>query len=455
VVRLGAVFLARSSRSRYDVIKWLWYGNAALAGAAVLVLVLGLWGLAGLDGTDGLAAGRSGGGASEEGLGAGGEGQDDSPLVGTIRHYSERWVPKPPKGSVRVTVAPAELAGEVRWRLDGGEWQASETLLEGVLAGSHKVEYEEADGWLSPTAMTVKVAKAQTLEVRGVYRVPPPPPGKGSLRVTLGPAEAVAGGAEWRLDGGEWQQSEATLEAVVEGSHRLEYKGVEGWQTPGVGTVKVVKDETLEVSQLYSPPPPPPAMGGLQVVLRPRAVVESGGQWRVDGGPWQSSRAEVGEVLTGSHQVEFKPVAGWLTPDPCSVEVGAGVTSVLERRYAKSPPPAPRFKLTGTMAVVGSDRGVAWFRLADQKSEPAYFLGERVQGYRLAAISDGRVTLTRDGYDFELQVVVKEAPKEAPKPPVTAARPGGRSIPRPKTSGTVRPGTRAGGRGSSRTPTRR
>ena len=431
------------------MIKWLWYGNAALVGAAVLVLSLGLWGLGGLDGADGLGAGGDGSGAGGGDMGSEGDGQNDSPLVATVRHYAQRWVPKPPKGSVRATLVPAEVEGEVHWRLDGGEWQSSEALIEGVLAGSHKVEFEEAQGWLPPAVMTVQVSKDQTSEVRGVYRVPPPPPGKGGLRVTLGPAEAVEEGAQWRIDGGEWQSSEATLEEVVEGSHRLEYKGVEGWMTPAVGTVQVAKDETLEVSKIYELPPPPPPMGGVQVVLGPEAVRTGGAQWRLDSGPWQESGAELGEVLTGGHQVQFKPVAGWVTPDPCSVEVGENEISVLERRYAKSPPPAPKIALVQTLWVVGKQSGLAWFRVPGQQNNVALYRGETIGSYRLASIGDGRVTLTRDGYDFELKVVEKKpqpAPPKVKKPasPPPIVRPGkapgsparpGRSVPpaRPST----------------------
>ncbi len=50
--------------------------------------------------------------------------------------------------------------------------------------------------------------------------------GRGTLSVTLSPAGAVSDGAKWRVDGGVWQDSGATVTDLHVGTHQVEFKAV-------------------------------------------------------------------------------------------------------------------------------------------------------------------------------------------------------------------------------------
>jgi hypothetical protein len=61
----------------------------------------------------------------------------------------------------------------------------------------------------------------------------------GSLQVTILPPEAVAAGAQWRVDGGNWQDSGYTETCVTVGTHTVEYKPIADWNEPNAQTVQI------------------------------------------------------------------------------------------------------------------------------------------------------------------------------------------------------------------------
>lgn len=61
----------------------------------------------------------------------------------------------------------------------------------------------------------------------------------GALTVTLVPAEAIAAGAQWRVDGGAWTDSGQSVTDLAGGYHTLEFSLVTGWRSPLVQQVVV------------------------------------------------------------------------------------------------------------------------------------------------------------------------------------------------------------------------
>jgi hypothetical protein len=77
----------------------------------------------------------------------------------------------------------------------------------------------------------------------------------GSLQVTLSPAQVVTAGAQWRVDGGSWQSSGATVSSLPEGSHDVEYSVAANWSAPGTQTVQVARQQTTTATGQYSTSP--------------------------------------------------------------------------------------------------------------------------------------------------------------------------------------------------------
>ncbi len=74
----------------------------------------------------------------------------------------------------------------------------------------------------------------------------------GYVQTVIQPPEAAAAGAQWRVDGGAWQDSGATVE-VSSTTHTVSFKSVPGWRTPPAQSVGVPNMATITVTGTYSP----------------------------------------------------------------------------------------------------------------------------------------------------------------------------------------------------------
>lgn len=77
----------------------------------------------------------------------------------------------------------------------------------------------------------------------------------GALQVTIYPAEAVAAGARWRVDGGAWLSSGDAFELLAEGEYLVEYSVTPQWVRPDAQKVTIVRQETTSISGEYYVPP--------------------------------------------------------------------------------------------------------------------------------------------------------------------------------------------------------
>lgn len=74
----------------------------------------------------------------------------------------------------------------------------------------------------------------------------------GALRVTLGPAEAVAAAARWRLDGGTWHHSGDVVGDLVPGTYAVDFSPVADWGRPSARTVHIEREKQTDLSAAYS-----------------------------------------------------------------------------------------------------------------------------------------------------------------------------------------------------------
>jgi hypothetical protein len=226
-------------------------------------------------------------------------------------------------GALKVTLSPAAaVTAGAQWRVDGGAWQNSGATVSALSAGAHELSFKAVTGWQTPATRSVTITAGQTLQQAVAYTATSPT--TGALQVTLSPAAAVTAGAQWRVDGGAWQNSGATVSGLSAGAHELSFKAITGWQTPATRSVTITAGQTLQQAVTYTATSP--TTGALQVTLSPAAAVTAGAQWRVDGGAWQNSGATVSGLSAGAHELSFKAVTGWQTPSTRSVTITAGQT---------------------------------------------------------------------------------------------------------------------------------
>jgi len=77
----------------------------------------------------------------------------------------------------------------------------------------------------------------------------------GTVSVTIEPAEAVSGGAQWFVDGGAPQASGGVVTNVAAGSHTVEFSNLLGWLEPDAKDVLVIGGKEASVTAKYRPLP--------------------------------------------------------------------------------------------------------------------------------------------------------------------------------------------------------
>ncbi len=146
----------------------------------------------------------------------------------------------------------------------------------------------------------------------------------GSLKVTIAPAQAVAAGAQWRVDNGIWRNSAVTVNSLSVGSHSVDYKTVSGWIAPAQAGVTIPNGKTTTLTATYI------QTASLKIILTP-----SSAQWRVNGGAWQANGATVTNLAPGAHAVDYAPVAGYTAPAAETVSLTAAQNTTLTRSYVQ------------------------------------------------------------------------------------------------------------------------
>ena len=262
-------------------------------------------------------------------------------LTDISRAYAEQV------GSLKVDISPSEVVtAGAQWQVDGGAWQSSGATVSGLTVGSHTVDYKDVTGWTNPGSEVVQISDGVLTSAAGTYAEQ-----TGSLRVTITPSSVVTAGAQWRVDGGGWQNSGTTVSSLPVGSHTVDYKDVTGWTKPGSEVVQIDDGALADISRGYAE-----QVGSLQVNISPSAVVTAGAQWSVDGGGWQNSGATVGGLPVGSHTIDYKDVTGWNAPSSEAVVVYDGELTSISRSYVE-PAGSLRVTITPQGAV---DGGAQW-----------------------------------------------------------------------------------------------
>ena len=209
--------------------------------------------------------------------------------------------------ALTVTLTPA--AGQ--WRVDGGAWQIGGATISSLTPGSHAIEYLALANYTAPFAESVALVSGQTMSIARAY-VP-----MAQVTVTLAPATA-----QWRVDGGGWLASGVTAMGLSAGSHLLEYAAVSGYIAPAAENVSLATGQSLSLSRSYT------ELSALTLTLMPGQ-----GQWRVDGGAWLGSGAVVANLVPGSHNVDYLPLAQYSPPSAETVSLVSGQTLSLQRSY--------------------------------------------------------------------------------------------------------------------------
>ena len=147
-------------------------------------------------------------------------------------------------GSVQVNITPAgAVSAGAQWNVDNGAWMNSGTVASDLQVGAHVIGFKTVSGYATPPEQSVTVSLGQTATINAVY--------SESLTVTIFPSTAVSAGAQWRVDGGTWNNSGATV-YIGSGQHTVTFKDVAGWTTPDGQTFAIGSGDAATKTGTYT-----------------------------------------------------------------------------------------------------------------------------------------------------------------------------------------------------------
>lgn len=229
-----------------------------------------------------------------------------------------------PPPSLRVILQPTEivLAG-AQWSVDGGVWQNSGDAVQGLTPGSHVVMYKSVEGWTKPLTETLNLTNGVATTVTRLYVQ------QASIIVRFDDVHTPAA-ARWSVNGGAWLAGGVTVSNIDAGVSTVSYTVVPGWFEPPIEQVTLNPGQTLQLLREYTV-----MTSAVSVVILPPNAVAAGALWRVDGGPWQTSGAQVGGLSLSGHQIQFSSMSRWITPASISFTPTNWVTVVLTGLYSQ------------------------------------------------------------------------------------------------------------------------
>jgi hypothetical protein len=212
-------------------------------------------------------------------------------------------------GAVTVNVEPAEG----QWRLNNsGEWQASGATLSNLRPGGYTIQFTSVPGWFDlPTFYGITVAEDQTTTWTYTHVR------HATITATLAP-----GAGQWRVNGGAWQSSGATVGALSSGNYTVDYSAISGFTPLPSETFALAAGEQKSINRTYS------GSSSLTVTLSP-----SGGKWAVDGGAWRNSGTTASGLTAGGHSISYSVLANYITPPTETVTLGLDENASLTRSY--------------------------------------------------------------------------------------------------------------------------
>ena len=199
------------------------------------------------------------------------------------------------------TVAYTLNPPNAKWRIDDGNWNNSCAVVM-TTVGTHTISFEDVDGYTTPAAQNITLAAGEKLSKSVDYTGIQP-----MVTYTLNPSKG-----KWRLDGGGWNNSGATVATTV-GEHTVNFQDIDGYTTPENQSITLQLGEQLFRNVAYEIIPPT-----VIYMLNP-----SSGKWRIDKGEWNDSGVTA-TTTVDRHTISFQAVDGYTTPSSQSITLTAG-----------------------------------------------------------------------------------------------------------------------------------
>ncbi len=239
------------------------------------------------------------------------------------------------ESNLSVSIIPQKAVDSgAGWRVKEMEWKESNSIIS-IERGNCVVEFKALEDWIAPKDQQVYIMEGIDEHLSAEYRpdrskfmrrepmnvlsiflilfvfffgvywlVKSPSP--GMLVTAISPSEVVVHGAKWRIEDGEWQVGNGSIELEA-GEYEVEFSSMDGWQNPSIQHVSLKGGQTTQIDVSYN--------RKVVVKIMPEAAAQDGAQWKIRGeSGWHDSGESLMMTQRRGQQIIFKEIDGWTTP---------------------------------------------------------------------------------------------------------------------------------------------
>ncbi len=161
--------------------------------------------------------------------------------------------PQPTTGTLIVNLQPPAAEG-AQWRFIGENiWRNRKSERTILPEGNLGIEFKPIPNWIkpSPTLAVIKSGEVTILDGNEVSYTQGSAPLTAWLTVEILPQLAKDDGAQWRISGEEFWRSSSTASGLADGEYTVEFKTIDGWQTPFNRNVTLTAHNGTEIKSVY------------------------------------------------------------------------------------------------------------------------------------------------------------------------------------------------------------
>ena len=250
------------------------------------------------------------------------------------------------KGSLKVTLNPADVRPNARWSIDGNQWYSSGYTLADIDCGPVTVLFNKVTDWYSPVPQDCIITENNTQTVEATYTVH-----AGSLQVFIEPASANNLDASWSIDGTNWYDSGQVVDDIAVGTVIVKFSQVANWTSPENIPVTIRENSLSTTTGVYQE-----HRGAIKVNILPEAASREGAKWSLNGKNWRPGGSTASNLKVGSYTIHYLAIDGWSVPENRTVVVKNNITSEITGTYSQQ---------TGSLKVnilpaEANNEGAAW-----------------------------------------------------------------------------------------------
>jgi hypothetical protein len=232
----------------------------------------------------------------------------------------------------------AAISAGAQWQVNGAYYNSGD-VAQSLAPGQYAVFFKPISGYTGPASLAVNIVGNQQTTTNAIYSAVSVPTYMLTLSATGEQGSITAAPLGMAVGNTFTYTADSVVQLTANpelGYHFTNWSGdASGTVNPTTITINANKavNANFAVGDFN--------FGTIRVIIQPSPAITAGAEWKFNSSGWTNSGAAFSTSLFGANQnyLQFSDVAGWVTPSPFFVSVGAGQTTNVTVTYQQDSTP--------------------------------------------------------------------------------------------------------------------